>query len=190
MSPITHFLTGWAIANAAPLTRRERAVVTLAAVVPDVDGLGIIPELLTRHSQHSLLWFSEYHHALHTLWFAVFISVIAFSNSDRRLRVAGLAFLAFHVHLLEDLIGSRGPDGYVWPIPYLSPFSDRWTWVWHGQWKLNAWPNVTITIALLLITVFIAIARGFSPVEILSLRADIAVVRPLRARFGVLGKHA
>jgi len=31
---------------------------------PDLDGLGIIPELLTRNSSHPLLWFSLYHHSL------------------------------------------------------------------------------------------------------------------------------
>ena len=70
MSPVTHFLTGWVLANAVDLNRRDRAIVTIAAVVPDVDGLGIVAEILTRHSQHPLLWFSDYHHALHTLLFA------------------------------------------------------------------------------------------------------------------------
>jgi len=67
MSPITHFLTGWVFANCAKLDRQERAFVTLASVAPDLDGLGIIPELLTRNSSHPLLWFSRYHHSLHTL---------------------------------------------------------------------------------------------------------------------------
>src|SRR5437762_14100209 len=69
MSPVTHFFTGWVIANCGRLDRRERALVTLACVVPDLDGLGIIPELLTRNSSHPLLWFSDYHHSLHTLAF-------------------------------------------------------------------------------------------------------------------------
>jgi len=45
MSPITHFLMGWTGANTSPsLTKRERTFVTLASVVPDLDGLGIIAE--------------------------------------------------------------------------------------------------------------------------------------------------
>jgi inner membrane protein len=67
MSPVTHFLTGWILANCARLDRKERALVTLACVVPDVDGLGIVPELLTSHSVHPLNWFTLYHHRLHTL---------------------------------------------------------------------------------------------------------------------------
>src|SRR5205085_2522286 len=35
MSPITHFLIGWTVASAAPtLSKKERAFVTLASVVP------------------------------------------------------------------------------------------------------------------------------------------------------------
>ena len=147
MSPITHFLTGWVVANTTTLDGRGRTIVTLAAVAPDVDGLGIVPEFITRHSQHPLLWFSQYHHALHTIWFAILVSIVAFFVSGRKWLPAGLAFFAFHVHLLEDIVGSRGPDGYVWPIPYLFPFSERWIWTWQGQWGLNAWPNIAITLA-------------------------------------------
>ena len=55
MHPITHMLIGWTLAQAAPLTRRDRALVTLAGVIPDADGLGILAELLTRHSAQPLL---------------------------------------------------------------------------------------------------------------------------------------
>ena len=46
MSPVTHFFTGWVLANCAELNRKDRALVTWACVIPDVDGLGIIPEVL------------------------------------------------------------------------------------------------------------------------------------------------
>jgi membrane-bound metal-dependent hydrolase YbcI (DUF457 family) len=187
MSPVTHFLTGWVIASAGRFNRRERTVITLAAVAPDIDGLGIIPELLTRHSQHPLLWFSHYHHSLHTLCFALIIGVLAFFLSGRKWMPAAFAFFAFHVHLLEDLVGARGPDGYIWPIPYLFPFSSRWTWVWQGQWKLNAWPNLVLTVVLICLTIVLALRRGFSPVEIFSRRADKSVVAALRNRLGSMG---
>jgi inner membrane protein len=183
MNPVTHFLTGWVLANAADLNRRDRAVVTLAAVLPDVDGLGLTPEILTRNSAHPLLWFSQYHHALHTLLFALFVSACAFFISKRKWLSASLAFVAFHLHLLEDLVGSRGPDGFSWPIPYLFPFSDRWIWTWGGRWGLNAWPNMALTIVLLGVTVWLAVKRGFSPVDLFSPAADRAVVAALRKRF-------
>lgn len=140
MSPVTHFLSGWVFANCFRLNRRERAVVTLACIVPDVDGLGIVPEVLTRNSSHPFPWFSLYHHSLHTLLFAATVSLVALVLC-RRWTTAALTFASFHLHLFEDLLGSRGPGGDQWPIPYLRPFSDHVQLVWHRQWALNAWPN-------------------------------------------------
>src|ERR1041385_2958103 len=190
MSPVTHFFAGWLLASVSPtgrptaLTRREKALIVAAGVAPDIDGLGIVPELLTRHSSHPLLWFSQYHHALHNLAFALVCAVAAFviagplrgfafgpAIRGRQLPshpwlTAALVFVSFHLHLLCDLIGSRGPDGDQWPIPYLKPFSNALQRTWHGQWALNAWQNFVITGVLLAATLWIA--RGFetSPVEL------------------------
>ncbi len=183
MSPVTHFFTGWVFANCFRLERRDRAIVTLACVAPDIDGLGIIPELLTRNSAHPLLWFSQYHHSLHNLAFAVVVTALAFVVAARKWKTAALAFLSFHVHLFEDVLGSRGPDGYQWPIPYLAPFSSSLQITWRGQWGLNAWPNVLITVILLFITLWLAWWRGFSPLEMASATADHALVATLRRRY-------
>jgi inner membrane protein len=183
MSPVTHFLAGWVFANCFELQRRDRALVTLACVAPDIDGLGIIPELLTRESAHPLLWFSTYHHSLHNLTFAFVIAAISFALAVKKWKTALLVLLSFHIHLFEDVLGSRGPDGYQWPIPYLAPFSSSLQFVWRGQWGLNAWPNIVITIALLLITFWLAWRRGFSPLEMVSRRADDAFVAALRQRY-------
>jgi inner membrane protein len=185
MSPITHFLTGWVVANCARLDRKDRAIVALACVAPDVDGLGIIPELLTRNSSHPLLWFTLYHHSLHNLAFALAVAVVAFALATQKWKTAWLALLTFHIHLFEDVLGSRGPDGYQWPIPYLAPFSTRFQLAWRGEWGLNAWPNVAITVVLLLITLWLAWWRGFSPLEMISKKADAALISALRNRFPV-----
>jgi LexA-binding, inner membrane-associated putative hydrolase len=172
------------VANCVPsLERRERAFVTLASVVPDIDGLGAIPELLTRNSAHPLLWFSEYHHQLHSLPFGLFVAAICFAFSKPRWTTGLLALASFHLHLLEDVLGARGPDGYQWPIPYLAPFSEATEIVWSGQWALNAWPNFAITIGLLALTLYLAWRRGFSPFEMVSRRADQAFVEALWRRF-------
>ena len=185
MNPVTHFLTGWAVASCVPsLERKERAMVALACVVPDVDGLGVVVDLATRGSAHPTDWFSLLHHQLHSLAFAVVIAAVCFALARHR-RVTGLlALLSFHLHLLEDLAGSRGPDGYQWPIPYLAPFSAAGQWMWRGQWSLNAWPNFAITIGLLALTFHLAWRKGFSPLEMLSRRADRRFVATLRERFG------
>jgi inner membrane protein len=184
VSPVTHFLSGWVLANAANVgSRRDRVLVTLSAVVPDVDGLGIIAEVLTRNSSHPLLWFSQYHHSLHNLAFAVVITIVAFALARARWKTAALCFLGFHLHLFEDLLGSRGPDGDQWAIPYLAPFSSALSLTWHGQWSLNAWPNFAITMALLGVTFYFVWARGYSPLEMVSERADRELVTTLRRRF-------
>ncbi len=182
MSPVTHFFSGWVLANCAKLNRKDRALVTLACVIPDIDGLGIIPEILTRSSSHPLLWFSLYHHSLHTLVFALIVTAAASVLATRKWATGVLVLLSFHIHLFEDLLGSRGPDGDQWPIPYLAPFSTAMQLTWNGQWGLNAWPNVVITIILLLITFWLAWRRGFSPLEMISTKADSLFVRVLRHR--------
>lgn len=183
MSPVTHFLTGWVLANTVALPRRDRALVTLAGVMPDVDGLGAIPDLLTRHSAHPSDWFATYHHSLHNLGCALLVAVLSYLLGGRTIKVAWLAFVSFHLHLLEDLVGARGPDGYSWPIPYLMPFSRAWELSWRGQWALNAWPNFAITGVLIIVTFYLAWSRGFSPLEMVSSKADAAFVETLRRRF-------
>lgn len=183
MSPATHFLASWLVASGARLDRRDVALITLAVVAPDLDGLGAIPELLTRHTSHPLDWFSRYHHVLaHNLTFAVLVTLAAFALSQRRWLTAALAFLTIHLHFAMDLLGSRGPDGYNWPISYLEPFSSKPQLAWSGQWALNSWENVVLTSALICLTISRAIQTGSSPVAIFSHGADQRVVQVLRAR--------
>jgi len=53
---------------------------------------------------------------------------------------------------------------------------------WSGQWQLNAWPNFLITGTALALTFYLAWRRGFSPLEIVSKRADDAFIGALRNR--------
>jgi inner membrane protein len=183
MSPVTHFFSGWVLANCARLDRRDRALVTIACVIPDIDGLGIVPELLTRNSAHPLLWFSRYHHSLHTLVFALLVAALAFALATQKWTTGLLVLVSFHLHLFEDVLGSRGPDGDQWPIPYLAPFFPAVQLTWSGQWGLNAWPNVVTTIILLVVTLWLAWRRGFSPLEMISAKTDSLFVDALRRRF-------
>ena len=185
MNPVTHLLVGWTVANTTTLTPRERALVAIAGIVPDVDGFGMVTDLLTRNSEHPLELWGKFHHVLaHNLGFGLGVGVAAFALSRRRWVTASLALLSFHLHLAGDLVGARGPDGDQWPIPYLSPYSQDWQLTWTGQWALNAWPNFVITGALLLLAFYLAWRRAFSPLELVSSRADRAFVKTLRDRFG------
>jgi inner membrane protein len=185
MSPVTHFLAGWMVAQFTERGRaRDRTVVTLAGVAPDLDGLGIIPEVVTRNTSHPLPWFSEYHHVLgHNLGFALAVTAATYFFCGRRWKTALLVLLSFHLHLLFDLVGARGPDGYQWPIPMLAPFSNAFELTWSGQWQLNGWQNFAITFVLLALTLRLALLRGFSPVSLFSNHADHVVVETLKRRF-------
>ena len=187
MSPITHFLMGWAVANSSPtLPKRDLALVTWASVVPDVDGLGLVADLLTRHTAHPLSWWGDYHHVVgHNLGFAVGVGVLAALLAKDKRKTTLLVLLSFHLHLVADLMGARGPDGDQWPIPYLLPFSNRWQWTWSGQWALNAWPNFVLTALLMTLALWLAWKRGYSPLELFSAKADGALVRAFRNRFPV-----
>jgi hypothetical protein len=68
-------------------------------------------------------------------------------------------------------------DGFGLPVEFLTEYSGK------GQWALNAWPNIAITIALLAVVFVLAWKRGYSPVELFSRRADEKFVATLRRRF-------
>jgi hypothetical protein len=185
MNPVMHFFTGWIAANADGLTRRDRNIVTLAAILPDADGLGILANFASKNQEAGLRLYGQYHHVLaHNIFSGILIAAAAYALSRKKWLTALLAFLSFHLHLAEDLLSGRGPDGTLWPIHYLYPVSSGFTVSWSGQWELNAWPNFVITAFLLLITFYLAWKRGFSPVGIISPRADHALIDTLRGRFG------
>src|SRR5207237_1211525 len=124
VSPITHALASWLLGEAPRATmRRERVLVTIAGVIPDVDGLGAVPDLATRllHLSQQTDYYERFHRDLHTAAFAAVVTALAawLAPAGGRARTAALACVAFHLHLLCDAAGSRGPDGSQWPIPYL-----------------------------------------------------------------------
>ena len=185
MNPASHFLISWLTANTVQLTRRERFLITCSGLAPDVDGLGVIGDVLTRNSDKPLQWWGDYHHLLgHNILFGGCLTAAVFLFAKKRKAAALLALISFHLHLFCDLIGSRGPDGYQWPIPYFWPFSDAQQWTWQGQWALNAWPNLLITVTVLAATLHLAWQSGRSPLEFLAHKANAAFVAALRSRFG------
>jgi inner membrane protein len=187
MNVVEHFFIGWCVANLRPdVSERDRTLITLASVIPDVDGLGLLVELPTRNTSHPLLWWTEYHHVLaHNVGFAFFVALIVYRLATKPLQTMLLAFLSFHLHILGDIVGARGPDGYQWPIAYFLPFSRTPELSWNGQWALNSWQNFAVTGAALGTTFVLAWRRGFSPVGMFSKRADLQFVEAVRARFGM-----
>jgi len=184
MNPTTHFLAGWLIANVDHLEKRDRGLVTLAAVIPDADGLGILFDVASKDRSAGMVFYRQYHHIIaHNVFFGLLLAAAAYLISRKKWLSTFLVLVSFYIHLLGDLLSGRGPDGTIWTISYLFPVLTDVQLSWSGQWELNAWPNVLITAATMLLTLYLAWRRGFSPVSIFSISADRAVVATLRNRF-------
>jgi inner membrane protein len=193
MSPITHLLASWSLAEASGLDGRDRAVITWAGVAPDLDGLGAIPDVISRALGMSdpALYGRIHHVLLHGLFGALLLPVCALALAHRRLRTFLWCVAAIHLHLLGDLVGSRGPAPEdLWPIHYLGPLSESWTLEWAGQWPLNAWPNILFTLGLLAFVFVRAATVGHSPVQLFSERAHTAFVATIQARWRRLRRAA
>lgn len=137
-------------------------------------------EVATARWDETLTWYTDYHRVLcHNLPFTALIAVIAAAHC-RSWKAGVIALVSGHLHLLGDVLGSKGPEGHIWAVPYLPGVEVAWA----GQWELNAWPNVVLTLVALAITFRLAWKRGYSPVGVVSERADRAFVAALRRRFG------
>jgi hypothetical protein len=186
MNPITHLLASWSLAEASDLEHSDRTLITWCGVLPDLDGLGAAVDFGNRIlGRPESFWYGQYHHALlHGAFGAVLIAATLAARASRRGRVFLFGIAAVHLHLLCDFVGSRGRDAAdIWPIRYLSPFSERLSIFWSGQWELNAWPNISFTLALLGFTFYRAVSVGHSPVSLFSSRANEAFVGTVRARW-------
>jgi LexA-binding, inner membrane-associated putative hydrolase len=175
MSPETHLFASWIIAAKTTRNLRDSRLVTLAGILPDADGLGLIVDMFTnwRGGWQSSLYAQYHHFLLHGAFGAIVIAgTLAFFARDRW-RVLLLALLTFHVHLLCDLLGSRGPSVQeLWPIYYFGPFTRHHEWLWAGQWRLDGWQNRYLSAALMLWSLWIAAKRGDSFVGVFNRRVD------------------
>ena len=184
MSPITHLLASWLVAAKTTDNPRDCRLVALAGILPDADGLGLVADVVNETIWHKqTFYYANYHHWwLHGLFGGILIAGALAGFARRRGRVALLAFLVFHLHLLCDLLGSRGPSpADLWPIYYLGPFSRAGLWLWQDQWRLDGWQNRLITIPLFFWALWLAAKRDDSVVGVFNRRADQTFVRVLHS---------
>jgi len=185
MSPITHFLGSWLVASATMDNPRDRRLVTLAGIIPDADGLGIVVDvarsLVTGH-EPAFAYYQRFHHLwLHGWPGALLTAVLLASFGRRRLRVGCWCLVVFHLHLLCDLAGSRGPSrADLWPICYGEPLFRHPIWFWKGQWQLDGWQNLSLSLILFALMLWLATKQGRSCMEVFSRRWDAVFVRTLQ----------
>ena len=192
MSPLTHLVGSWLVATATTNNPRDRKLVTWAGVVPDIDGLGVIPDVVGSWISGQACtyhYYQTYHHVLMHGWPAALVVSILFAlYAQQRQRVLLLCLLTFHLHLLCDYFGSRGPEICdLWPICYSEPLFRHPIWFCKYQWKLDGWQNQTIFIALFFTSLWVAVKRGYSFVEVFSQRLDSVFVGVLRSWYQRIG---
>lgn len=183
MSPTTHLLASWIVAAKTTDNPRDCRLVALAGVLPDLDGLGMVGDIFNSVVRHKHTeYYQQYHHYwTHGLWGALVITAALVCFARRRGRVAILALLAYHLHLLCDFVGSRGPDpADKWPIFYFAPVSLHPMWIWKYQWPLFGWQNGVISIVLFVWAMAMAVQRGDSFIGVFNRRADVVFVGMLR----------
>jgi inner membrane protein len=189
VSPETHLLASWVIGAKTTDNARDCRLVALAGILPDCDGLGLIVDMVNQaFGGKRTFFYLRYHHVLlHGAFGAILITLLVTAFARRKWRVALLALLVVHLHLLCDLVGSRGPDPVdLWPIFYFGPFTKDQMWIWKGQWPLDAWPNRLLSVVLLLWAFWLAVPLGYSFVGVFSQRADRVFVGVLRKWYGDL----
>lgn len=166
MSPGAHLLISWLSGVNIFKNRRERCLVAIAGVAPDLDGFGLIIDKISGTTSY----FLQYHHYLgHSIFSAVVISSIASVIArNQKAEVWCVAFFVVHLHILCDIAGSKGPDGHRWPIYYLYPLDSTYGITWEHQWELNAWQNILIMAILLLLSGYYAATKGLTFLEVFS----------------------
>jgi len=190
MAPTTHLLASWILAAKTTDNPRDCRLVTLAGILPDLDGLGYFVDVFNSVARHKQ---TEYYQAYHHLWLhglpgALAVTAVLVCFARRRGRVAIFALVAYHLHLLCDLAGSRGPDpSDIWPIFYFAPLrlhSSWWrthsVWTWKYQWPLFGWQNGVISAALFVWAMALTLQRGDSIIGVFNRKADEVFVRTLR----------
>ena len=189
MNPETHLLASWVIGAKTTDNARDCRLVALAGILPDADGLGLLVDGLTRAlGWKKTFFYMHYHHyLLHGAFGAILIASMLILFAQRKCRVALLSLAVFHLHVLCDFVGSRGPSPEdLWPIFYFGPFDKDPMWIWKGQWRLDAWPNRVLSVALFVWALWLAVPRGYSFVGVFSWRLDQVFVGVLRKWHGDL----
>jgi hypothetical protein len=171
MSPVVHGVVGWGTGIASGLSPRDRALCFWAAVLPDLDAIGI---LFDRD------FYLRAHHAwCHNFLFVAATGTLLWLGSTRRIRTLPVLMLAGLTHLLGDAIGTS------WPMQILAPWGD-------GPWPaepiasdevIYGWVNpAAVVLSLIFVAVF-AIWKSATPLEAAGVGLNRAFFSFLRARW-------
>jgi inner membrane protein len=184
VSPVTHLLASWVVAAKTAGNLRDVRLITLAGIAPDLDGAGLLVDMARNAftgGEHYPLYQHYHHYLLHGVAGGAVVAVLLAAFAKQRWKVLLLALGVFHLHLLCDFVGSRGPSPEdLWPIFYLGPFDKDPMWIWKGQWRLDGWQNLLISLGVFVWAMATTLREGHSVVGVFSHRFDVHFVRVIR----------
>jgi inner membrane protein len=215
MSPLTHWQVGALLANIRNYNLRERRLIMLAAIAPDLDGALIFdqpdyPGICIGLGKH----FDDWHHTFgHTLIYCLIVSLLfALYNRGRRLELFAICLLSSTLQLGIDVITNESN----WKHPFLWPYHPL---AFITNWRHpSLWPNnplvlsnhihyanldtvLTIYVQLPLMAlifagiVYLYLKKGRTFLELISPRLDVFltdfIALPLRrTKCAVCGRRA
>ena len=160
-----HAQVGWFAARAAGLGPRDRALVALASMLPDLDAIGIVFGVSA--------YFSTHHVWLHNVFACGACSLGVALWAERRALVAICAAIGVVLHLVSDGFGllALAP---LWPV------SSRVFWPNDGRYWVAAISEMGVPVALIAAQVWLFRRDGTSILEILPQRAKDWLARRWR----------
>ncbi len=142
MDPFSHYMVAYAAGRKADISINKMRAITLAAVIPDIDGFSILLGMEAFKSFHG----GPFHSILFAVIFAVAIAIGFYLYSKENVVV--WTFLGVTFHLLLDIPNTLGyrlrEDG----LYYFWPFSD-WRIALH-----NVIPDPGIWQIIIMSTIF------------------------------------
>lgn len=159
-------MLGWAIGNIVPGDARLRRWSTVAALLPDIDGL---PLIFGTH------YYAEYHHTFgHNVFF--WLAVSGFAKYWLRSWKAGwVVFASFGSHLLTDAYFSGLGLYLFWPFSWRN-------YALKGGYALSDPINIQLAYVGLVLVFLLALIYRRTPIELLSPHLDSLLVSTCRAR--------
>ncbi len=185
----SHLIITWFAADAAGLDApRERRIVALSGLAPDIDVLAYIGAIFYFGFDKDLafehVWEVFHHRYTHGFGFVLLTGVVAYliarhgrgkEGHRRAVAVAALSMAASMIHVFCDVIGG----GPTWPVYPLWPMSDfGWTVSW--SWTLADWPNNLILFSCLAGMMIYGRLSGHSPLEAINYDLDRWFVKVLQ----------
>lgn len=174
MGPGSHLQIGYLIANAASLNTRDRRLVMLAGVAPDVDGVVGIFDIVRegRLLDCSYSTFHALHHTFgHNVFFGVFGALLlGAAAAGAKGRVFWLCLAAMASHYAADAVAADYPLNLLWPlggdmepIPILLGAS---------PWVVKYVIQFSLMIVILALCAWMVARTHRTPVEVLSPQLD------------------